>query len=151
MAYDTWSWDKDTGTGGPTGFDMDRLSEQLVNENDAGYNFTEPLNTKDRWIFTISFSIIRPQGMVYLTDFFHSHRGGAPFYFRAPWGFYGRPEYLYTADPGGVSPWSSEIEPGFGDSPTWKVYFKSTRLPFSRHQTKNNYWYLREPIELVTI
>lgn len=151
MSYVTWDWSRETGTGNPSALEPRRVSPLMKNENDAGYVFTSPLHTRDYWIFSVSFALIRPQGWVYLVDLFHAHRGGLPFYFLMPWGLYGYPEPFDTADPGGVSPWSSEVEIGYGEGPTWLVRFNSDQLPVTRLKMSDNYWATSSPIELITV
>lgn len=149
MAYATWDWSKLTGVGATCSIETDRLSPQLSHEVQAGYLVTAPAFTKDFWIFRINFKVLRPSGYIYLIDFFHSHRGGGLFYFRLPFGLYGIPLEFYTADPGGISPWSSELDPGFGEAPTYLVRFTNKSLPLTRRDdTTNNYWFSTSPIEL---
>jgi hypothetical protein len=132
MSYDTFSWDKDVGAGNPSGFEARRQSPIVKQETEAGYTVTRAQYTRDFWLFNVTWTLLRPQGYVYLVQFFHDHRGGTPFYFQPPWGLYGIPPEYETADPGGVSPWSSELEPGYGDSPTYLVRFNSDVLPVSK-------------------
>lgn len=151
MAYDTWDWDKTTGVGYPSGVELKRQSPTLRQSSDAGYVSTRPAFTRDRWLIGVSFALIRPAGFIYLVDFFHSHRGGTPFYWKCHFGFYGIPYTYELADPGGISPWSSEIDPGYGDAPTWLVRFNADDLPLSRLKMHDNYWATSSPIELITI
>jgi hypothetical protein len=146
MAYDTWSWDRETGAGFPSGFEPSRVSPILTQDKEAGYTPTRPLYTKDFWVFSVEFSLIRPPSYIYMIDFFHDHRGGIPFYFLWPWGLWGIPEQFYTADPGGIDPWSSEVEPGYGDSPTWLVRFNQDRIPIKRSK-QLGHWATSAPLE----
>jgi hypothetical protein len=130
---------------------MIRVSPILKQDDDAGYQITRPLYTKDHWLFRVDFALIRPASMIYMTDFFHDHRGGTAFYFKTSFGLYGIPETYALADPGGISPWSSEVDPGYGESPTWLVRFVSDRLGFKRLRKHDNYWGLTEPMELITL
>lgn len=149
MAYSTWDWSKVTGVGATCSIDTERLSPALSDEVQAGYITTAPAFSKDFWLFKINFKVIRSPGYIYLVDFFHSHRGGQLFYFKLPFGLYGIPLEFYTADPGGVSPWSSEKEIGYGEPPTYLVRFMNQSLPITRRDdTAQNYWFSSSPIEL---
>jgi hypothetical protein len=125
----------------------------LSQASDAGYYATRPAFTRDRWLVELEFKMVRPSGFTYIVDFFHDHRGGTPFYFRFYFGLWGIPPEYAIADPGGVSPWSSEIEPGFGDAPTWLVRFdpSMSKLPFSRYRAAENYWEMTSPLVVVQI
>jgi hypothetical protein len=151
MAYVTWDWDRDTGTGYPSKVEIHRLSPVVRSDTESGYQITRSKWTRDRWLIVIDFALIRPTGFIYLVDFFHAHRGGAAFYWMYPYGIYGIPEEMMTADPGGSSPWSSEVEPGFGDAPTWLCRFATDKLPLSRQKRHDNYMQLSEPIQLIQI
>jgi hypothetical protein len=146
MAYDTFSWDPDTGAGNPSAFEGRRNSPIVGPDLDAGYAETAPEYTRDLWTFTVSWSILRPASYIYLVDFFHDHRGGLPFYFRQPWGLYGIPPEYETADPGGLSPWSSEVDPGYGDAPTHLVRFNSGVLPIAKAR-QVSCWSTTSPVE----
>lgn len=146
MAYVTFSWDVDAGAGFPSGLESRRHSPLVTQDSEAGYTLSRPRYTRDYWVFAVTWAIIRPASYVYLVDFFHAHRGGDPFYFKIPWGLYGIPPEYYTADPGGVSPWSSEIEPGYGDAPTYLVRFNSDILPIGKAR-QVSCWTTMSPIE----
>jgi hypothetical protein len=144
MAYDTWAWaltDDAQGVGYPQRFNPKRISPLRKQSVEAGYTVTRPKFTKDYWIFTVGWDTLHPSGYIYLVDFFYDHRGGVAFYFTWPVGLYGIPPQMYFADPGGVSPWSSEVEPGFGESPTYLCRFDMDELSADRvQQVANNYW-----------
>jgi hypothetical protein len=54
---------------------------------------------------------------------------------------YGIPPEFYTADPGGINPWSSEVEIGYGESPTHLVRIEADSLEADRLQDSvDNYW-----------
>lgn len=146
MAYDTFSWDKDAGAGNPSAFEGQRNSPIITQESEAGYFPTAPKYTRDFWIFSVSWSLVRPASYIYLMDFWHDHRGGIPFYFKQPWGLYGIPPEFYTADPGGLSPWSSEVEPGYGDAPTYLVRFNSDVIPIAKAR-QVSCWTTTRPVE----
>lgn len=146
MAYDTFSWDADSGAGNPSAFEARRNSPLLKQDTEAGYTITRPKYTRDFWVFAVTWSLLRPHSYIYLVDFFHDHRGGQAFYFKAPWGLYGIPEELYTADPGGLDPWSSEIEAGYGDPPTYLVRFNSDILPIAKAR-QISCWSTPSPVE----
>jgi hypothetical protein len=146
MAYDTWDWNKDTGSGNPSGFEPNRVSPTLKQDKESGNTATRPLYTRDYWIFSVDFSLIRPNGYIYIIDFFHAHRGGLPFYMTWPVGLYGIPPEYYTADPGGLSPWSSEVEPGYGESPTYLVRFNQDQLPVKKAR-QISCWQTSAPME----
>lgn len=148
MAYVTWDWSQ---SGYPSNFSPSRKSPQLRNENDAAYVQTRPQWTRDLWVISLEFSIIRPASYTYLIDFFHTHRGGAFFYWMWPYGLYGIPPEYYTADPGGLSPWSSELTPGFGEAMTLLVRFGMNEFPVSRRKTAENIWATTSPIILEQI
>ena len=144
MAYDTWDWDQ---AGYPNrGFQPIRKSPRLMNSGDAGYAQTRPLWTRDLWTFNLEYSVVYPEGFIYIVNFWHSMRGGALFYLPWPVGLYGIPPEYYTADPGGLSPWSSEVEPGYGEGPTHLVRFGMDDLSLSRVAAPENYWFTVAPI-----
>jgi hypothetical protein len=146
MAYDTWAWaltEDAQGAGYPQRFQPIRTDPRLGQRVEAGYSPTRPKYTKAYWIFNVGWSTLHPSGYIYLVDFFDDHRGGIPFYFTWPVGLYGIPPQLYFADPGGLSPWSSEVEPGFGESPTYLCQFDMDELGAERVEgVSNNYWQL---------
>lgn len=116
MSYTKWDWSVESGSGLPRGFEPVRRSPQRRHETDAGYFETEPKYTRDTWLFRVEWGHIYPQCYIWLVNFWHAHRGGQLFHFTWPVGLYGLPPEFDTADPGGVSPWSSEIEPGYGEA-----------------------------------
>lgn len=152
MAYETWNWTLDESGGGsglPQRFLPKRVSPLLKQETEAGYIVTRPKYTKDHWIFQVGWDTMHPAGYVYLANFFYARRGGDLFYFTWPVALYGLPSELYTADPGGISLWASEVEPAYGVSPTWLVRFNQDELNAERVQgVENNYW--RVEMELRT-
>ena len=144
MAYATWSW---TDAGLPNGaWRTKRRSIRLKNENDSGYPQTRPLYTRDLWTFELEYAVLGPAAYVYVVGFFHDHRGGDLFYLNGPWGLYGIPPEYYVADPGGLSPWSSEIEPGYGDAPTHLVRFGMDELSIERFAYVSDQWATSAPI-----
>jgi hypothetical protein len=144
MSYDTFAWtltEDAQGAGYPQTFRPKRLSPILRQTVEAGYMVTRPKFTKDQWVFTTGWKTMKPSGYIYLVDFFNDHRGGTGFYFTWPVGLFGIPPQMYFADPGGISPWSSEVEPGFGESPTYLVRFDMDELDFDRVEgVRNNLW-----------
>lgn len=145
MAYDTFSWDRDTGAGYPSAFEPRRQNPILTNTDGAAYDAIRPRFSRGRWLFLVSFSIIRPQGFMYLVQWHHDHVGEA-FYFQWPWQMFGTPDAFGEADPGGVSPWASEVTPGFGDPPTHLVYMPQDFLPLSKAK-QVDCWMTTQPIE----
>jgi hypothetical protein len=123
----------------------------LKQDKESGYQQTAPLFTKDCWKFSVEWGLIMPASYIYLVNFWHDHRGGQLFYFAWPWGLYGIPLEMYNADPSGSSPWSSEVDVGFGDAPTYLVYFTQDEFPIERHMTPENYWKTSGAIELRSV
>ena len=150
MAYDTFSWDKVDGAGLPSAYKCERLSPLVEFTDDAGYPHASPENTRDRWVFSASWTILRPAGYVYLVDFFHAHRGGQFFFFMAPWGLAGIPDNIETAVPGGLSPWDSEVIPGAGEPPTYLVRFRAGSLAIEKARYIGC-WTTTTPVEFLQI
>lgn len=141
MSYVKWDWTTETGSGQPSGFESVRRSPQERHDIDAGYQATSPNYTCDKWLYKVEFACIEPSCFVWLVDFWHAHRGGQFFYFTWPVGLFGLPEELYTADPGGSSPWSSELAPGFGEAMWHLCRFKDDEFPLKRRSsTIENTW-----------
>jgi len=148
MAYDTWSWDRTDGSGGPTDLEIVRHDPILRQQSEAGYMSTRPENVHGIWIFRISFAVIYPWCYIYLVNWHNSHRGGIPFYIQWPFSMAGIPEEAMIAAPGGLNPWDSEIEPGAGDGPTFLMYWDQDDFPIKRLRTVDNYWTTSGTIEL---
>jgi hypothetical protein len=131
------------------------MSPVLYNDTDAGYRMTSPKHTKDRWKASFDYNDnLSPSGFIYLADFYDTHRGGALFYFKIHLGLYGIPYEYYQANPGGINIWDSEIEPGYGDAPTWLVRFDPEMGELAVDRTKlvvNNYWSTVSPIVVVQV
>jgi hypothetical protein len=152
MSYDTWDWTILTGVGATCNITTDRLSPVLSNTVEAGYLETGPKYSRDNWLFKVNFKVLRPSGYVYLVNFYHDHRGGQLFYFKLPFGLQGIPLELYSADPGGQSPWSSEVDLGAGEAPTYLARIMNNNLPIVRRDdTVQNYWYSESPLEIRTV
>lgn len=140
MPYDTWDWDKITGSGTTCVFRPKRIDPILSQDSESGTSSTEPLFTAGYWIFTIQFSLLKPWNYIWLVDWKHSHRGGTPFYIEWPMEMAGVPEGAEQADPGGISPWSSEIDVGAGQGPTFLMYWMSDDIESDRLFGSVNYW-----------
>ena len=140
MSYLTWDWDSATGSGWPSAFMPEHVDPILTQESEAGVVSTEPLFTAPHWVFNLEFSVIRPWGYIYLVNWRHTHRGGIPFYFRWPYELAGIPPEAYLADPGGITPWSSEIAPLAGHGPTYLVYWVNDTFQVARRKGVNNYY-----------
>jgi len=149
MSYAAFDWTIATGAGATVSLETERLSPMLSNTVEAGYLTTAPSYTRDQWLFKVHFKILRASGYIYLNDFFHSHRGGQLFHFRIPVGLFGIPLEFYYADPGGLSPWSSELEIGYGEAPTYLCRFLNQSLAIARREdTVQNYWHTVSPLEI---
>jgi len=144
MPYTNWDWAE---AGYPNGaFVPSRKSPLMRNSGDAGYTQTRPMWTRDLWVFNVEYSVIMPEAYIYIVNFWHTMRGGALFYFTWPVGLYGIPPEYYFADPGGLSPWSSEEAIGYGESPEHLVRFGMDELAVSRVMATENYWATSSPI-----
>lgn len=150
MAFDTWNWDKVTGSGMVSDFRPCRHDPLCVNDTEAGYEETRPQDVKGRWFLQLGFSLVRPSSFIYLVNFHFAHRGGLPFYFRWPWDLAGLPDAAEAAVPGGMLPWDSEVAPGAGEGPTFLVYWAGDEFPVKRisNLRSDNYWAVDGMIEL---
>lgn len=149
MSYVKWDWSVETGFGPPAGFEPVRRSPQSRHETDAGYFDSEPKYTRDTWLFRVSWGHIHPPCYVRLVNFWHAHRGGQLFYFTWPMGLYGLPPEFDMADPGGVSPWSSELVPGYGEAMWHLCSFKGDEFPVKRLESAiENIWATTGTIEI---
>jgi hypothetical protein len=151
MVYDTWDWSPVTGSGMPSGFMPDRVDPDLAQEAESGVITSEPQYTAGHWVFDLEFSMIRPWSWIWLIDWKHLHRGKIPFYWRFPYEMAGIPPGAELADPGGITPWSSEIAVMAGYGPTYLVVWMNDNLKVSRKNHANNYWSTTGAIQLRSI
>lgn len=140
MAYDTWDWDPTTGSGRETGFLANPVDPLLSQGSESGAFSTEPLYTSGFWLVELKFGALRPWNYIWLVNWKYTHRG-IPFYWRWPFEMAGAPDEIEFADPGGLSPWSSEVEVLAGYGPTFLMLWVDDDFPVSRvPNVQNNYW-----------
>ncbi len=141
MSYDTWDWTIDTGSSYPTSFTPRWIDPLDMQPREARYQSTAPKYTDGYWVWEAEWGFIRPQCWIYMVNFFYNHRGGMPFYVVFPFELADIPEEVMIADPGGLGPWFSEVEPGAGEGPTKLMFFPQDEFPVRKiPNTRQNYW-----------
>ena len=149
MPYESWSWNAIVGGEfTPDDFECEWNDPIFSQESESGQISSEPLFTNGFWVFTMDFKCVRPWSFVDFINFYYRHRGGLPFYFRFPFELAGIPEEAYYADPGGLGPWASEVEPGAGESFTKLVVWLQDSMKFKRIHSYENIWEINGQIVL---
>ncbi len=144
--YNTWEWDKETGSGKSMTFKPCRHDPINRQETEAGYVVTAPEDSRGSWVFKIAFTHLSPSQFLYVVNFLHDNRG-VPFYFRWPFEIADIPDISETGEPGGLEPWDSEVPALAGHGPTFLVYCLTDDIQYERKNTPQNYYTMSE-IEL---